>query len=29
MLRLVSESFQRNDITLNGDHYEVGLALCF
>jgi len=25
----VSESFQRNDITLNGDHYEVGLALCF
>jgi len=28
-LRLVSESFQRNDVTLNGDHYEVGLALCF
>ena len=28
-LRLVSESFQRNDVTLNGDHYEVGLALYF
>jgi len=29
MLRLVSESFQRNDVTVNGDHYEVGLALYF
>jgi hypothetical protein len=28
-LRLVSESFQRNDLTMNGDHYEVGLALYF
>lgn len=28
-LRLVSESFNGNDTTLNGDHYEVGLALYF
>jgi len=28
-VRLVSESFQRNDVTVNGDHYEVGLALYF
>lgn len=28
-LRLVSESLQRDGVTLNGDHYEVGLALYF
>jgi len=28
-LRLVSESLKRDDITLSGDHYEVGLALYF
>jgi len=28
-LRLVTESFLRNGVTFNGDHYEVGLALYF
>ena len=28
-LRLVKESYLRNGVTFNGDHYEVGLALYF
>lgn len=28
-LRLVNESFARDDVTFNGDHYELGLALYF
>ena len=28
-LRLVTESFLRNGVSFNGDHYEVGLGLYF